>query len=801
MIKRFSAFCIRYRLPVVVILAFATLVLSYFAVRVEVKTVFNDLLPQNHPYIKTNSAFKETFGGSNMVSIMVEVDEGDIFSESVLEKIRGITVDLNQVKGVNQFRIVSLASKKLKEVVVAGNAIENHPLMWPNLPKDGAERAQLREKVLNNPLILGTYVSTDLKSALITVDFYDQLVDYDSAFKQIMAIADKYRDSAVHVRIVGEPILYGWVKHFLPETFHIFFLTIALLGVFLFVVTRTWRGTLLPLLAGIISAIWALGLAKLLNFNFDPLVIVIAFLITARSISHSTQLVTRFDDEIVLGAKNSAVAAESAMVNLFRPGMLGVVADAGCMIIVALTPIPLLQKVAIIGTFWVVTIAVSAVILTPVLLSWVRRPGAYAHPVNLLPSMHKLLDLCVSIVTSRARYAVLAGATILFIVSGYYAFQLKVGDANPGSPILWGDSTYNKDSKAVNTKFRGSDRMFVVFAGNRSNVLIEPEVLSGMNQFQRFMEAQPEIGWTVSLADVLPSIKRMLYEDSPRFEELGKNSEENGELSYLFISGTDPGDSDRFVDAQFKNGSVTLYFRDHQGKTIRTAISRIKEFASTHHMKDAVIQLAGGFVGAIAAVNEVILAGQIESIALALLVLVICCLVTYRSAIAGMFFMVPVVISNTVTFCYMAFKGIGMNINTLPVAALGIGLGVDYAFYIVDGIREELKINNDLQDAIVKSMHSAGKGVLITAVSLVASVVLWWFSSLRFQAEMGIMMGLWLCVSATSALIITPAMVYVFRPEFIIGKGEVAKVEALNEVQSRKDLVLEKHPVYETKEH
>jgi len=793
LIKKFAEICIRYRFHVVVLLAFSTLLLAYFAVRVEVKTVFNDLLPQNHPYIKTNNEFKETFGGSNMVSIMVEVDEGDIFSESVLEKIRGITVDLNQVKGVNQFQIISLASKKLKEVIVSGNAIENHPLMWPNLPKDAAERAQLREKVLNNPLIFGTYVSTDLKSALITVDFYDQLVDYDAAFKQIMEIAGKYRDSVVHVRVVGEPILYGWVKHFLPETFHIFFLTIALLSFILFVVTRTWRGTLLPLLAGSVSAIWALGLAKLLNFNFDPLVIVIAFLITARSISHSTQLVTRFDDEIAQGAKNSTIAAAGAMANLFRPGMLGVMADAGCMIIVALTPIPLLQKVAIIGTVWVATIAVSAMVLTPVLLSWVRRPEGYAHPVNLSPFMHKFLDFCVSVVTTRARYAVLAGAMILFAVSGYFAFQLNVGDANPGSPILWGDSTYNMDSKAVNNKFRGSDRMFVVFAGNRSNVLIEPEVLSGMNQFQRFMEAQPEIGWTVSLADVLPSIKRMLYEDSPRFEELGGNAEENGELSYLFIAGSDPGDSARFADAQFKNGSVTLYFRDHQGKTIRTAISRIKEFMSTHHMKNVVIQLAGGFVGAIAAVNEVILAGQIESIALALLVLVICCLVTYRSAIAGMFFMVPVVISNTVTFSYMAFKGIGMNINTMPVAALGIGLGVDYAFYIVDGIREELKINNnDLHDAIVKSMHSAGRGVLITAASLVASVVFWWFSSLRFQAEMGIMMGLWLCVSATSALIITPAMVYVFRPEFILGKGEVSDGAELNEFESRKELSLEK---------
>lgn len=755
---------------VVAALVIITAIMAGLALQIQVKTVFDDLLPRNHPYIAVHNQFKQTFGGSNVISIMLEVEQGDIFVPAVLGKIQKVTRDLERVDGVNQFQIISLASKKLREIRASTEGVEVRPLMWPELPKNQEEIARLREAVLNSPLVYGPYVSIDLKAALITADFYDQLLDYHKVFKQVRDIAGKVAGDGVRVRVVGEPVLYGWVNYYLTETLYILLITLACLVLLLFFISRTWRGTVLPLLAGLVSAAWALGTARLMGFHLDPLVIVVAFLITARAISHSVQLVTRFEDEIAAGAPSTEAAARASMLGLFRPGMLGVVADAGCMIVVVLTPIPLLEKVAIIGAMWVFTIAVSAVVLTPVLLSWVKRPPPRAHALDMGPVLGRFLRSCAALVTSRARYALLAAAAVIFAGSGIYAFKLKVGDANPGSPILWPDSTYNQDAAAINRQFQGSDRMFVAVAGTKSDALKEPAVLESVRQFQKFMEAQPEVGGSLSIADILPAVKRTLREGNPRYEEFGNNANENGELLYLYVSGTEPGDIDRFADARVRNGSVTLFFRDHQGETIRTAISRVREFAEKHPVTEAEYRLAGGLIGVLAAANEVILAGQIESIALAMLVLMICCAVTYRSVVAGMFFLVPVMLSNTITFSYMAWKGIGMNINTLPIAALGIGLGVDYAFYIVDGIREELRKHGDLSRSIAKSLASAGRGVVITAATLTLSVVLWWWSSLRFQAEMGLLMALWLFVSAVSALFLMPAMVFVFRPRFIIGK-------------------------------
>jgi hypothetical protein len=778
MLEKFSGFCIEFRKVVLTLVLAATAVLAFFAYQIEVETVFEDLQPASHPYIEVHEEFKETFGGSNIITFMIESKEGDIFQMPILEKIQNITQGLLKIDAINEFQIYSLAGKKLKEVRASTEGIESRPFMWPNLPKSEREIEELKQSVLRNPLVYGPYVSKDLKSTLVTVDFFDNLLDYNLAYEQAYALIDQESDESVNIHLSGNPILYGWVNHFLPETVNLVLLALAIFLVLLFIINRTWRGTILPLLSAAISAIWALGVAQICGINFDPLVVVIAMLITARAVSHSVQMITRFHEEIddvKEGAELcSKDAAKKTLKGLLRPGLLGIATDAGCVAVVAISPIPLLQKLVILAIVWVSTVAISSVVLTPVLLSWVKKPSSYAHGFNFDKLfIRPFLNLCVRVVDTRFRYVVVGIASMLFLVCGVYSLQLKVGDANPGSPILWPDATYNLDSAAINNSFQGADRMFVVVGGDHKNQTKEVEVLDTMLRFQRYMEAQKEIGGTLSIADILPAVNQTLREGNPRYFELGENSLMNGELMYMFESAAEPGDLDRFVDVPRQNAVVTMFFTDRQGKTIRTAIARVNQFIDDNpEVQQAEINLAGGVIGVTAAVNEVILSGQIQSIALALFILVMMCIVVYKSSIAGMFFMVPVVLANLVTFAFMAWQNIGMNINTVPVAALGIGLGVDYALYICDRIKSEFELGKAPLEAISISLHCAGRGVLVTALVLIASVCVWLFSSLRFQAEMGMLIGLWLTVSALSALFLMPSLAYIFKPKFMFNVSD-----------------------------
>lgn len=789
-------FCIRWRVSILVAMALVTLGLGYFARQVEVKTIFSDLQPADHPYVQTNEEFKNTFGGANVVTIMVETKSGDIFNRETLATIKQITDDLQYVDAVNQFQIVSLASKKLKTVRASNIGIESLPIMWPELPEGVEEIEKLKKDVISNPMVYGSYVSEDLKSALITVDFIDRLIDYDKVFPQVQQIIAKAQSPNAEIKLVGQPILAGLILDYLPETMKIVLLIIAAIAVILFLSKGTLRGMFLPLLSALVSGIWIFGIMKLLDINLDPLAVVISFIICARAISHAVQLNAAFNTERAEGGGSPPDAARVALAKLFRPGMLGLATDFGAMMVVAMTPIPLLKKAAIIGGIWIGLMIFATLVLVPVMLSWcTAHHEKRLIPWSVNPLMKGLLRVCGLITTHRlsARLVLIAAACIL-VVSGFYAKDITIGDSNPGSPILWPDATYNQDDAAINSRFPGSDRMFVVVAGEHENAMKEPEILENITKFQQYIEAQPEIGGTVSLADVIRPVNMIVHEGNPRFFRLGDDAVVNGEMLFFALTGSDPGDIDRFTDESYKNGSILMMFRDHKGDTIRRAIQAIKDFAEDNPMNGATFRLAGGLIGVLGAVNEVIFSGQIQSIALSLLLLFIFCAFAYRSTQAGLFFLPMVLISNTITFCFMSWANIGLNINTLPVAALGIGLGGDYAFYISDRIKEGYEKTGDLAASINFGLMTAGRGVLITATTLVTSVVFWYFfSSLRFQAEMGLLIAVWMTVSAISALLLIPSMIYTFKPRFILGTAREAAEVNVCESFSTSPKVMEAH--------
>jgi predicted RND superfamily exporter protein len=773
MLERFafwlSQTAIRYRKTSSGLILVATALMALTLLNLDVRTVFSDMVPSTHPYTEVHQQYKETFGGTNKVSIVIKANEGEIFTSEILTEIQRVTNELNTVKGANPFQILSLASRQLKSINASSYGIETVPLMWPELPKSQAEIEALRASVLSNALVYGIYVDMQLESALIQLDFYDQLVDYQLILPAIQKIiADSSTDQVTH-HVIGEPALYGWVNVHLDETVRIALISLGAMLFALFILNQTWRGTLLPLLSGVISATWALGIGVMLGFNFDPLVVVVAFIITARCFSHAVQMIVRFDDLVENDFIEPRKAAQSTMRELFRPGLLGIISDAGAILCVVITPIPLLQKVSIIGAIWVVTICFSAMVLTPVLLSWVKKPLPKAHPINCRRGLNAVLYLAAILVETRARYFIIP--VVLISMGGllFKATDLTIGDATPGSPILWEDSDFNRDSALINSRYPGAEQMFIVLEGDAENDMKRPEVLRWMQEFQRHIERLPEVGASVSLADVIVDVKRNLYEGNPRYTELGSSQLENGELINFYMQGAPPDDLAQFVDTLYTSASVRLFIRDRQGETLRQVTQQIQKFIDENPLEHARVRMAGGSSGMIAAVNEILLNDQIEAVALALLVVIISCLLVYRASASGIFFIIPVLISNIVTFAFMAWQGIGMSISTLPVVALGIGLGVDYAFYIVDSIKEYLEKHKqqDLVEAIHQAIFSAGRGVLLTSVTLACGVLFWSLSSLRFQAEMGMLIGLWLLTSAFTSLFVMPTLVRLLKPAFI----------------------------------
>lgn len=773
--KSLADWSIRHRILVLVVIVAVTVVLGYFALQLRVTTMFEDLLPR-HPYMETHNQFKRRFGGENLVQVLIKTKakEGDVFQPGVLRKIREITRGLRKVDAVNPYTIFSLTSSKLRRIQASTQKIISKPFIQDEIPTDPNELADLRESVLANPMVYGVYVSRDLNSALVEVDFYSNLLRPVSVFRQINNLMEEVEDETVRIEAIGNPMLYGWVNHYFVETMTIFSGTVILILLLLYLIIGTLRGTTIPAISGAISAVWSLGFAGMLGLYFDPLVIVIAFLIVTRVISHSLQLMILFENEYE-ETGDPTKAARQALGYKFKPGILSILTDAGAVLIVALMPIPLLKTIALIGFIWLVLLPVNTIMLTGVCLSWIPEHASSRDSSYANQTIGHLLRYCERAITKQP-VLLLVVAGLVVVGMGYFATSVTIGDARPGSPILWPSSLYNRTVEQINAGFLGSNRMFVAVDSDERDIMKDPAVLEELQNFQRFAESQPSITGTLALPDLLRTVNKAIHENDPKYLEIGKTRRFNGNLIFQYLSGASPEILSRFKSELSKKGSIQFFLPNHQGDTIRSAVAALKRYIEQHSLKGADFRLLGGKIGVLAATNEVIYENETKSVALALLLVVILCTIVYRNFIAGLYFMVPIILSHVITFGYMSLRDIGLNINSLPVAALGIGLGIDYVIYVVDGIKEKYERSGDINTALRRALDIDGRAVVITVLVLLVSLIPWYFfSSLRFQAEMALLIGLWMATSSISALLVVPALVYLIRPRFVVGNKTAEK--------------------------
>jgi predicted RND superfamily exporter protein len=235
----------------------------------------------------------------------------------------------------------------------------------------------------------------------------------------------------------------------------------------------------------------------------------------------------------------------------------------------------------------------------------------------------------------------------------------------------------------------------------------------------------------------------------------------------MIYSNTEPGDLVRFVTPDSQNANITLYLADHKGETLRKVVAHAREFIDKNPMEKANFRLASGYGGLLAAINEEVAYHQGTVTVLAFIIIVAFCGAAYKSGWAGLLFLLPLVISNYLTYALMGARGIGLDVNALPVVSLGVGLGVDYGLYVVGRIKEEYQILLDLKQAVIRGVSTAGKAVAFTAITMIAGVAFWTTSFLRFQAEMGMLLVFWMVISMLGGLILLPTLIAIFKPRFI----------------------------------
>jgi predicted RND superfamily exporter protein len=662
--------------------------------------------------------------------------------------------------------------------------------MFPDVPKTPEAMEELKKNVFSNPAYSGMLVSNDGSAAIILTEMKDN-IPYEQMFTKLKGVVSKYSDPDTSVHIVGFPMLMGWIYSYKTQMYTVFAISLAMMLVILFFAFRNFIGMSVPIIMTLMSTFLGLGFIGWTGINFSPLLYVLAFLVGARMISNAVQITHRYIEEFLYSGGDKNIAAHRTMRAMLMPNAAAVATDVGGFAVLAFAKIILMQQLAIIMSFWMATIALQG-FLVPIICSYLPLR------VDKIKFRPEGTGVIASATAALARFSIGAGkyivgaAVVLIVILGVWqTTNVKVGDATPGSPILWPNDTYNKDQALINTKFNASSENLVLYYEGSRESVYDPEVLETFEKFSQHMaERLPDIYKTSSsIIDMGKTLNLTLHDGDEVWYQLPRNEEQmTGLLGYVRTT-LGATNLRRYIDNEVERAQITVFFSDHTSDNVARIKEEMYGFFKNIPMKtkNGEFKLAGGRIGMEIGLNDEMRQSHAKMDAIVLGAIFIMCVLAFRSIVAGVMLTAPLLLANLIAFWYMSWMNIGLSVNTLPVSAVGVGVGVDFAIYLYSRCVEEYPKRKDFRETVLIAAKTTGEAIVFTGLTIILPVITWYFiSGLKFQAEMGFFLAMIMTTNMVVALTLHPLLIMLVKPKFIIARSN--KVSHATGVEDAEDV-------------
>ncbi len=766
----FSHGLIRYRFGFLALCLAISLFFAWQLGNLSFETNIGDFYPLKHPYLKIQKQLNEIFGGLNQVSIAIEVKKGTILNPLTLEKIWRITNQLYMTEGINPARVVSISARKIKHLEANEEGFVTDWLMHD--PAVTPEEIQkVKERIVRNPLVYGPLVAKDFRAALIQADFESD-VSSRKIFQELQKIKEQYRDGNHAIYISGQPVLQGWLDAYLPQMSRLFILTLLAMAYVLYYAFRSKRGVFLPLLCASMATLWGLGLTALVGYKLTPATVLAPFLVFALGVSHSVQFIKRYYEHMNKYKPNSMAVAIRITNDLFVPAFTGLLTDGIAPFALLSVPLGMVRSLAIAIGFGIISIFFSTIILVPNLLSFMpppRRLEVIKEEKTTLTN--KILAYFARLaVNRRSRWTVIAVFLLLTLLGILGASKLEVGDKAAGTSLLYSSSPYNQAEKFISTNFATSDPYYILVEGREQDALLSNTVLKEMDGLQRHLEKNVSgVGRTLSLVEYIKSMNMIMFNGERAEFKIPDNDRTIAEYLFLYSLTGFPGDFDPVVNPNYQYANIKVDLVDHKAQTINTVIRATEDWLRHNHKtEEAEFSYAGGTIGMLAAVNQIIKPMlSLNSFGTASLVL-LCLVIAYGWTLGLGILFLPLIFRTVVVFGLLGFFRVGLTAEIIPVVALGIGFGDDFGIYIVSRVIDELKQGGGtLKEALVEAMSTSGKAVFFTGLSLTIGIAVWMFSPILMQAKLGALLAFFIFFNVIGTLVVLPSMLMVIKPKFM----------------------------------
>ena len=734
-----------------------TVFFGYQASNLRPDASFEKMIPISHSYIVNFLENRSDLSGlGNSVRITVETLEGDIFTAEFQRTLQEVTDEVFYINGVDRAGLQSLWTPNVRWQEVTEEGFVGGSVIPDDYDATPRTLRKLRANTLKSGQI-GRLVANNFKSATILAPLVEidpktgERLNYQALSADLEALVrEKYESDTIKVHITGFAKLVGDLIDGAALVGAFFGIAFVITAIMLYSYCRCQWLTLGTLLCSTVAVVWQLGLLHTLGLGIDPYSMLVPFLVFAVGISHSVQIINRFSHYVCDGADNQT-AARQAFVRLCKPGFVALISDGVGFLTLRVIDIPVIQELALVASTGIAILIVTNLILLPIVLSYTGISGScMGHRVIKASSGFQHWRLLASVTRRGPATAILAVCVLLFAVGGYLGQNQKIGDLDPGAPELRPDSRYNLDNAFLTENYSTSTDVFVVMVRTEPQQCGSYGNISAIDYFQGVMGTVPGVQSIVSLVDVSKLVIMGMNEGSPKWHAISRNK-------YILNNSLSRVPSN-LLNTDCSMVPVILFLEDHKADTLARVVTAVEKFAAEYNTEKIRFMLAAGNAGIEAATNIVIAQAQWEMLLWVYGVVIVLCLITFRSLTATACIIIPLMLTSVLAQALMSLLGIGVKVATLPVIALGVGIGVDYGIYIFSALERALKEKGNLVDAYFEALKSTGTAVAFTGLTLAVGVGTWIYSPIKFQGDMGLMLTFMFFWNMLGALLFLPAL-------------------------------------------
>jgi predicted RND superfamily exporter protein len=753
------------RFVVLLACALVTLAVLLPLSKLTLNASFESVIPTHHPFIVNYLNNESKLRGlGNTLEIAVQANNGNIFTKNYIDTLQHLNDQIFLLPGVDRSYMQSIWTPAVRWIAVTSNGMDGGPVMPLNFSGSKADIAQLIHNIQRSGQI-GILVAPDFQSTVIRVPLLDtdattgKPLDYGALARQLDQLRAQFASQGVTLHITGFAMIAGDLIQGMRQILAFFAVSIIVITAMVFAFTRCVRSTALVVLCSMLAVLWQLGAVSALGFGLDPYSVLVPFLVFAIGMSHGSQKMNGVMQDIGRGSTR-LVAARMTFRRLFVAGFTALVCDAVGFAVLMTIRIDAIRELAIVASLGVAILIFTNLILLPVLLSFFgvspraaeRSLGAGTHTGKKHP-VWAMLDLF-----TRRRYATAAliGAVLLGAIGLAAGRHVQVGDIDPGAPELKANSTYNQDNAYVVSHYAASSDQMVVMVKTPPDECANYYTLAAIDSLQGRLNNVPGVISTSSMVDFEKQLSVQLNEGSFAWYDLIPNQPALNE-----IIGETPHN---FIDSDCDMLLLSVFLRDHKAATLNHVVTTVQNFAASQNLPGVSFLLAAGNAGIAAATNQVVASANNLMLLEIYLAVILLSLITFRSWRAVLAAILPLVLTSILAQALMVWLGIGVKVATLPVTALGVGIGVDYALYILSVTLANMRAGMDLSEAYYRALLFTGKVVMLTGCTLAAAVGTWAFSPIKFQADMGELLAFMFLWNMLGALILLPALAHFLLP-------------------------------------